>query len=285
MKRNFFYKVLCGFLLGISVFAPGFSGSTIAIIMGIYKDIIRITSNPFKDLKKNIIFCIPLGIGVLISGILFILLFKYLFETYEKATYLLFVGLVAGNIPIIYNETKKYDFKYKYLISGLIAFTLALTLGILATGIGHDSSAILYINKVNIVVGGFLGGVVALIPGMSVSVMLMITGIYNQIIIIAENLIKFNFTHLVTFIIFTLTALLGLVLTSKLIKYTFDKIPALANTTVLGFMIGSLISIFIQSLNIIDPNFNWLLGSTMIIIGLGIAIIFIIIGRKMNVEN
>ena len=63
MLGKFFYRIFCGFFLGLSIFAPGFSGSVIAIIMGVYQDMLRIVSNPFKRLKENILFCIPLGIG------------------------------------------------------------------------------------------------------------------------------------------------------------------------------------------------------------------------------
>jgi len=135
MVTKFFYRIFCGFVLGISVFAPGFSGSIVAIAMGIYQDLLRIVSNPFKPLKENIRFCFPLAIGAAISAVLFLLTFEYLFETYEKATYLLFVGLVTGNLPTIFREVKRLGFKKHYLIGGTCAFAAALALGIVATGI------------------------------------------------------------------------------------------------------------------------------------------------------
>ena len=51
--KSFLYRVLCGFCLGISVFAPGISGSIMAIIMGIYDKLLDIASNPLKNFKKN----------------------------------------------------------------------------------------------------------------------------------------------------------------------------------------------------------------------------------------
>ena len=50
---NFFYRMLCGAFLGISVIAPGISGSIMAVMMGIYDDLINIISNPFRNFKKN----------------------------------------------------------------------------------------------------------------------------------------------------------------------------------------------------------------------------------------
>mgnify|MGYP003295400634 CR=1 FL=1 len=56
--KNFVYRMLCGFLLGTTIIAPGVSSSIMAVIMGIYNDLIEIVSAPFKNLKKNIIYVI-----------------------------------------------------------------------------------------------------------------------------------------------------------------------------------------------------------------------------------
>ena len=286
MSKKFFYRIFCGFFLGVSVFAPGFSGSIIAISMGIYQDLLRIISNPLKSLRQNIKYCLPLVIGVAFSAILFVLTFKYLFETYEKATYLLFVGLVIGNLPVIFNETKKNGFKKHYLIGGITAFSAALTLGIFATGIKQISNIdILHVNWLILASGGFVGGVTALIPGMSVSIILIVMGVYSQIIFVAESLLRLNFEYLVPFGLFCVFALAGLVSASSIIKLIFKKYPGFSHTTVFGFISGSLIGILIQSLQINDANFNWLLGGVMLAAGLGISMLFVVLGKTMRKAN
>ena len=280
---KFLYKVFCGFFLGLSVFAPGFSGSVIAIIMGVYQDIVRIASNPFKQLKKNILFCLPLGIGVVISGVLFIISFRFLFETYEKATYLLFVGLITGNLPIIYSEIKKHGFKRKYLIGGIFAFAAALALGIFALrgeqATGADGAVA---GLPMMAVSGLAGGATAFIPGMSVSMVLIIAGVYRQLLTIAESLLHLDFTHLIPFGVFGGCALVGLVITSRGIKAVFERVPALANSLVFGFMTGSLIGVLIQSVQINDPGFTWSFGGLMLVIGLAVSMLFVVMGRIMN---
>ena len=283
MIKNFLYKVLCGFLLGLSIFAPGFSGSIIAIIMGIYQDLIRIVSNPFKNLKQNILYCIPLGIGAAISAVLFVIAFKFLFETYEKATYLLFVGLIVGNLPIIFKDIRSATFKKSYLLGGVVAFAMALTLGLLVLGVsssGITEGATSSLSMFSI--SGFLAGLTALVPGMSVSMILILTGVYTQLIFIADSLLHLDFTCLVPFGVFGLLAVIGLVLTSKGIKFIFEKYPGLANTAIFGFMSGSLIGIFVQSLKLDDPSFNWFLGGTMLFLGLAVSFLFVFLGKKMN---
>jgi len=282
MLKKFFFRVLCGFFLGLSVFAPGFSGSVIAIIMGIYQDLVRIASNPFKKLKENIIFCLPLVIGAGISGILFVIGFKYLFETYEKATFLLFAGLIAGNLPIIYMEVKKIGFKMYYSIGGIIAFAAALALGIFAMG-AVETEAVGLTSSLPVLAGsGFVGGASVLVPGMSVSMILIITGVYNQLIATAHGLLHLDLTYLFPTAFFGLCAIAGLVITSRGIKTLFEKFPGLANTAVFGFMMGSLISIIIQVVRSSDTDLNWLSGGLMLIIGLAVSMLFVVLGKVMK---
>ena len=282
--KRFLYRVLCGFFLGLSVFAPGFSGSVIAITMGIYKDLVGIASNPFKRFKQNVLFCLPLGVGALISAVLFVIGFDFLFERYEKATYLLFVGLIAGNLPVIFTHVKKAGFKLRYLAGGVAAFGVALLFGILSAQGGSpdtETTAALPL----LALGGLAGGMTALVPGMSVSMVLIMLKVYNPMISTARMLLDFDLSALLPVCVFGVAAILGLVVASKGIKVVFEKIPGLANTMVFGFMAGSLIGIIYESPQLKDANFNWLLGGAMLAVGLLISMLFVVLGRTMNKES
>ena len=281
--KRFFYRVFCGFFLGVSVFAPGFSGSVIAIVLGIYQDIVRIASNPFKRLRRNVIFCVPLGLGAGLSAVLFVLAFRFLFERYEKATFLLFIGLIAGNLPVILAEIKKCRFKWHYLAGGGGAFMAALALGIYAAGLGQASGAhALTASLPLLAAAGLAGGAVALVPGMSVSMTLILMGVYGQLLFAAETLLRLDFTYLLPVALFGGCAAAGLVLTSKGIKVIFEKFPGLANAMVFGFMAGSLTGITAQSAALPDENFNWWLGGAMLAAGLLVSVLFVVMGRKMG---
>ena len=284
--KKFFYRVFCGFFLGLSVFAPGFSGSIIAITMGIYQDLVRIASNPFKGLKKNILYCLPLGIGAAASAVVFLLAFKFLFETYEKATFLLFVGLITGNLPLIFGEVKKCGLKKRYLIGGGGAFAAALALGIFSMGsfalAGQAGAAGLTASLPLLALSGFAGGAVALVPGMSVTMILILMGVYGQLLFAAESFLHLELTYLLPFGLFGLCALAGLVLASWGIKAVFEKAPGFANSMVFGFMAGALLGVLIQSLRLEDARFNWLLGGIMLAAGLGVSMLFVVLGRRME---
>ena len=277
------YRIVCGFFLGLSIFAPGFSGSLVAIAMGIYHEFVRIMANPLKKLKQNIIFCAPLGVGLVFSAILFVIIFRQLFDSYEKVIYLLFVGLIAGSIPLVYFEVKKIGFKLYYLVGAICALLLAVSIGMFSSSTGLMSGDTASMSDwPGIALGGFAAGVTALIPGMSLATILILLGVYSPIIFAAESLLRMEFSYIIPIGLFLLCTIIGLMSTAKGIKFVFEKFPGFANTTVLGFQVGSMISIFYRSLQTEDPNYTWFFGGIMILVGLGISAVFIIMGRLMN---
>jgi len=281
--KKFFYRILCGFFLGISILAPGFSGSLVAIAMGIYHEFVGLISNPLKKLKQNLIFCAPVGIGIIISAILFVITFRQLFDSYEKAVYILFVGLIAGSIPIVFMEVKKIGFKPHYLIGAGFALVLAVAVSIYSSGDGLMSEGTASMSDwQGLALGGFAAGITALIPGMSLSTVLIVLGVYSPLIYAAEALLHAELSFLLPIGLFVVCTAVGLMSTAKGIKYVFKRYPGFANTTVLGFQFGSLIGIAYQSHYIDDPNFSWLLGGIMLAAGFCISIMFIFLGKAMN---
>jgi len=286
LAKKFLYRVFCGFFLGLSVFAPGFSGSVVALTLGIYRDLVRIASNPFKDLKKNILYCLPLGIGAAASAAVFLLAFRYLFETYEKSAYLLFVGLITGNLPLIFAEVRRCGFKKHYLIGGGAAFAAALAMGLFSMGnlasAGQAGAAGLTAGLPLLALSGFAAGAVAPVPGMSVTMILILMRVYGQLLFAGESFLHLDFTYLLPFALFALCSLGGVVLTSRGIRAVFEKAPGFASSMVFGFMAGSLLGILAESLRMEDPEFNWLQGGIMLAAGLGISMLFVVVGRVMD---
>ena len=281
--KKFLYRTLCGFFLGMSIFAPGFSGSLVAIAMGIYHEAVRIISNPFKQLKQNIIFCTPIGTGMVISAVLFVIAFRQLFDSYEKAMYLLFAGLIAGSVPIVFKEVRKAKFKLYYLAGAVGAFALAVAIGIFASDSGLISGDTVSMSDwPGLAIGGAAAGVTAWIPGMSLSTVLIILGVFSPLIYSAEAVLRADFSYILPIGIFLIFAVLGLMSAAKGIKIVFERFPGFANTTVLGFISGSFVSILYQSHQITDEGFTWLIGAVMLVVGFAVSVSFLLLGKVMN---
>lgn len=273
--KSFLYRILCGFCLGISIFAPGISGSIMAIIMGIYDKLIDITSNPFKNFKNNFKFLLPLGIGALISLVLFILVFSFLFETYEKAVFMLFVGLIAGNLPMVYKEARKSKFKWYYVLGATAAVAIAFVIGIMSESAHETQITAENTNLMYIALSGALAGFASLVPGMSVSMILIVMGVYDYLIASAKSF------DLVTISVVGVAFVLSMIVSSRFIKFIFSKFSGMAHFMVMGFLIGSIGGILFT----LPKDGSNLAGIIMLVIGLAISLLFVYLGKKVNPDE
>lgn len=291
MKTNsFFYRMLCGAFLGISIIAPGISGSIMAVMMGIYDDLILIVSNPFKQLKKNIIYLFPMGIGAVISILLLLQALDFLFLHYPIPSYLLFMSLILGSVPTVVDEIKTSSFKKKYFWGIAVTFLLAFAVGIMAKstvdfGIRVDAdSRMMYWY---FAFCGAVAGILSMVPGMSVSMVLMLFGVYQPLLELITGIMSpvawFTtpwYMDLLLLIIVGVAFLAGMVIFSNISKVIFEKYHGFAFSLVLGFMLGSVLSIF--------PGFprdllQGLFSLLAIALGVMISVLFKNLGKKFNV--
>ncbi len=291
--NNFFYRMLCGAFLGISVIAPGISGSIMAVMMGIYDELINIISNPFKKFKRNFFYLLPMVIGAVASMLLLLQALDFLFENYTVPAYLLFMSLIAGSIPTVLDEAKQEPIKKRYFIGTVIAFAIALTIGILgksnfAVALDTTNTASTAM-KIYLPVCGGIAGMMSMVPGMSISMLLMMFGIYEPLLELATGLMKFDrwfsgawFGEAFTVGTVVLAFLIGMVLFSNITKTVFKKYHSLGFLMVLGFMSGSVVSIFP---GLPKDLLNWLLSIVAIAIGLSISYLFKVLGKKFNVKE
>lgn len=285
--------MLCGAFLGISVIAPGISGSIMAVMMGMYNDLINVISNPFKNFKKNFFFMLPMGIGAVVSIILGILGLKSLFDTFPVPTTLLFMALILGSVPMVIEEAKKEPIKKSYFIGTAIAFAFALTIGLLAKSgdiIPVDTSNILSVSmRIYVPICCFIAGMMSMLPGMSISMLLMMFSIYQPLLDLASDLMSKEamftsvwYSGVLSVGISAVAFLIGMVLFSNVTKRVMDKYHSLGFLMVLGFMFGSIISIFP---GLPSDALNWVLSIAAILVGVSISLLFRFLGKKFNVEQ
>lgn len=285
-KKGFFYRMLCGAFLGISVIAPGVSGSIMAVMMGIYDELINIISNPFKNLKKNIIYGFPMGIGAGLSVLIFINILEFMFSNYPTPSYLLFISLIAGSVPAVLKEGTENGFKKRYLIGTLFALSFAFSIGLLGkSDFSFGLSSLSSINKgtAYFALSGGISGMTSMIPGMSVSMMLMMFGVYEPLLSAVSELTKLTNIPQNLFIVLPtgICFVLGMVVLSNVTKIVFRRFRSLAYFMVLGFMTGSLISVFPGL-----PAFTteWILSIAAVLLGIMVSVIFKKLGQKFNVS-
>ena len=285
MIKRLSSRFVCGILLGLSALAPGFSGSVLAIAMGVYHDLVKMVSDPLREIPKNLDFFIPIAGGIAISAVLFVRIFRLLVETYPQATFLLFSGLIAGSVPAIVRQCKNHPFRKQYYIGGISAFAIALILSTMGLGGGGMAGDGAQVNFLMLGAGGFVAGAIVLIPGMSISAILIMVGIYGRIMYLAEMLLEGNISYLLPVLGFLLCALAGLVLVSRGIKTILEHFPGFANMCILGFMTGTLLGILMESFYLTDPNSTLPINVFALTLGVGLSLIFVLMGKHIGLGD
>ena len=255
MKENIFL-VIKGFIMGIANVIPGVSGGTLALTLGIYEKLIKAISHFFKNLKDNIKFLLPLGIGMVLAVITMSNVIDYSFKKFPLPTTLFFMGLVVGGVPLLYKRVQgtKESKKVSSYVIGAITFifviTLALSDQLFNINLTANLSNMNFFEYILLFLVGIIAAATMVIPGVSGSLVLMLLGYYYPILELVTEITKFNnlFTNIITGGVFGLGILVGIVGVSKLIEFLLEKYEVKTYFGVLGFILSSIIAIPIAAL-------------------------------------
>ena len=238
---------IAGLFIGAGLILPGVSGGVLAIVLGVYEDIIYAISNIFKEPKKQMIFLIPLGLGLVISMIIFGNILEYLFTNYEFVTKYAFIGLILGSLPILFDkliENGKVNFKPTPF---LIALIIGLSLYLLDKYILLENNVSLNgdISSYFILfIGGLFYAMGKIVPGISSSFLLMILGIYEYVLGVIANPWDISLADFWNVVALGSGLLIGLVVLVKAVEKLLDKHFNTLYSSVIGFILGSIVIIY-----------------------------------------
>lgn len=242
--------------MGAANVIPGVSGGTIALITGIYQELIStLKSFNIKSIKLlfafkykeffshiNLNFLIVLFSGAIAGIVSLGKFFKWVINLervdqgqsilhgYEPVLFALFFGLILASVYFVGITIQKWTFST--LVSALTGCAVAALLVLVKPS--SESDDVLYL---------FLCGAIAmssmLLPGLSGSFVLILMGNYYLIMIDSVQ----NFEVRVLAIVI-LGAVLGFVILSRLISYLLDKHKDVTLSSLTGFIFGSLAMIW-----------------------------------------
>ena len=259
-----------GFLIGLANIIPGVCGGTMAVSFGIYEEIIEIASNIFKNFKKNMAFILPIGIGAVIAIALLSNVITICLDKYQVATPLLFVGLILGGLPAIVKNIGKKITKPTNLIvfSITILFMLFIYLGI-KDAKDVDFTNVDAIGYIILFIVGAIAAITMVVPGISGSFVLMLIGYYKPIVKTVSDLTHFNnvIYNLCILIPFVFGVLFGIVSVSKLIKYCLKKYPEQTYSSIVAFVLSSVVLIIYPLLNVSASITELIVGIVLLLMG------------------
>ncbi len=226
-------KVLQGALIGLGAVLPGISGGVLCVIFGIYKTIMEFLADPFKKFKTHFPKLLPIGIGGVIGFLGIAYLLSYLLDNYEAQSVCVFIGLIAGMLPSLFQEAGEQGRNKASYISMVLAmiFIFALLIGLKLMAVEITPNFAWYI---------FCGACLALsviAPGMSFSTLLMPLGLYYPFI---DGIGHFDFAILIPG---GIGGLATVILFAKAVDSLFTKHYSVAFHAIVGIVIAATIMI------------------------------------------
>ena len=285
MKKFFSWLALFfkGAVMGIANVIPGVSGGTLAVIMGIYDKFISAISNILKDFIKNLLFLLPIILGLGVSIIISSKVIGNALEAIPLATALFFEGLIIGGMPILYKKIKGHEKKPLNIVVLLIVFALLLVYTFAFCGINNEVVIVEFnfIEYLKLFLVGVVGAATMIIPGISGSMTLMVLGYYNLVITDAVgNITNFDLLsrNLNILIPFGLGCVIGIVVIAKIIEYLLKKFEIKTYFAIFGFVFASMIIVICQNIPQEFRIWELLLGFVFMAIGFFVSY-FVSIGK------
>ena len=243
-----------GFCMALADSVPGVSGGTVAFILGFYDRFIgSINDFVFGNMEKkkaSFSYLVKLGIGWMTGMVLAVLLLSSLFESHIYTVSSLFMGFIAGSIPLIIREEKESFGGSRNILKG-IGFCIAgiLVVAGIAWLNGKTGVASMDLGQFHIGTGIrlFFVGMIAIsamfLPGISGSTLLLIFGAYIPVITAVRGLLGMDFSYLPLLMFFGFGVLTGAVTVVRGIQVCLEKFRTQSVYAILGMMIGSFYAI------------------------------------------
>lgn len=227
------FKILQGALIGLGAVLPGISGGVLCVIFGIYKPVMELLSHPFKNFKTHVPKLIPviIGVGIGFLGIANVL--SFFLNNYPGPSVCLFIGLITGMLPSLWNEAGEQGRSKSSYISLFAAmsfiFALLILLKLSAVTIEPNLGWYLFC--------GFSLALSVIAPGMSFSTLLMPLGLYTPFI---DGIKNFDFGILIPA---GIGAILTVILFAKAVNLLIEKKYSITFHAIIGIVIAATIMI------------------------------------------
>ena len=238
LNRESILLYLKGIAMGAADVVPGVSGGTIALITGIYQELVGSISKVGVDAVKILFkdgfaaawnhingwFLLVLFTGVLTSIVLLSHVILFLLHSYPIPVWSFFFGLILASSLHLGASIEKIQSVLVYLIAGIVA-------GYLLTELAPVQSEFSYIFL-------FISGAIAIcamiLPGISGSFILLMLGMYINVLSAVKGF------DLPIIAVFATGCLVGLLAFSKLLSWLLRHAYNITMALLLGVMLGSL---------------------------------------------
>lgn len=231
--------MLKGFCMGIADVIPGISGGTIALLLGIYEDLIfsissfdkkflsRILKLRFRDAfsQANWMFLLILGLGIVLAVITLAKPLGWLLDHRPDLIYAFFFGLILATVPCLARMIRRWN------PPRIILFILAAAVTFYVVGLVPVRTPS---NPAWLFFGGAVGISAMIMPGISGSFILLLIGQYRHVLTAVEN------RQILDILVFVSGLVIGLVTFVRVLGWLFRRYHDATMAFVTGVVLGSL---------------------------------------------
>lgn len=260
---------------------PGVSGGTMALIVGIYEQLIDAIHDvvhggvtflrgnraegltAIRQVPWNLL--VPLAMGIVTALGVGVVVIEPLLEAFPVATAALFAGLILGALPIPWRRVRRRSGGVYGLAAaaGVAAFGFA---GLTASGAGTPSLVMVF-------AAAAVAICAMILPGVSGAYLLLILGMYRPTLEAARNL---DVAYVATFV---LGAAVGLGAFSKLLSWLLDRRHDLTMAALVGLMAGSLRRLWpwqTETGQLVSPGSGREVALAVVLLGIGCAAVVVL---------
>ncbi|RPG66448.1 MAG: DUF368 domain-containing protein [Flavobacteriaceae bacterium TMED42] len=266
-KIILFFK---GMAMGTADLMPGVSGGTIALILGVYKELIQsidsINLKNLKSLKKEGIksfwtningeFLTVLFLGIITAILSLSFAIDWLINEHPIPLWSFFLGLLIASIFLLKNTLKKWNVSNSLLVifSAILSFMLTQMTPV------NGEIGLFYL-----FISGFFGIIAMILPGISGAYILLILGSYSTVISLIKSAItslsnlelEIMIPTITQLSVFILGIVIGLRIFASILKWLFDKQHDKTMAVLIGLMVGALNKLWPW-----QQKFEWSLGES-----------------------
>lgn len=235
---------LKGFGMGAANVVPGVSGGTIALLTGIYSDIVgALNAVTEKETWKSLLhgkfrefwrlingdFLVALLVGVLLSVFSLAKLVTWCLTYYPILTWAFFFGLILASAVVMVRGIK--DFRGADLIPAVIGLALGLVICTMSPTKTTDDIWFIFLC-------GAISICAMILPGISGSFILLVMGKYHYIM---QAITDLNWPVI---IMFGVGCVVGILAFAKLLHWLLARWERQTMLALLGFVFGSLVRVW-----------------------------------------
>lgn len=236
---------LKGIICGFAIIIPGFSFSSLALILNIYDVFLNAINNFFHTPKNSLKILFPFLFGICISCLLLFYPLSWLLKNFPLFVFMFFFGLLIGGF---YDLLKKIKFHDLFFIP--IGFIMFFVLNFLSLNNNVNMNTLNFKNSLILILSAILCSFAALAPSLSITFILINFNLYDYFLNMIESFILLKFDNILQFnimanlFIFFFVLIISIFSFSKIISSLLINHVSKTTAFFLGSSFASLIGIF-----------------------------------------